>query len=161
MTLHTKRIARLQVRQHALAGSAVTEMLQEHLDEMNELSSPESVHALDEDEWRSSEMTFWSAWEDNELLGCGALKELDPTSGEIKSMRTATAHRGRGVASEILKHMIKEAKLRGYDRLQLETGSMPEFEPARALYLGHGFEFRGPFAAYTEDPNSVFMTKVL
>ncbi len=76
-------------------------------------------------------------------------------------MRTAQAQRGKGVASEILKHIIKEANRRGYDRLHLETGSTPEFEPSRALYLRHGFESRGPFAEYIEDPWSVFMTKAL
>lgn len=91
----------------------------------------------------------------------GALKELDSRSGEVKSMRTAKAHRRRGVATKILEHIIKEARQRGYNCLNLETGSFPEFAPARALYIQHGFEYRGPFGEYIDDPNSVFMTKKL
>ncbi|MEH2177641.1 GNAT family N-acetyltransferase [Nostoc sp.] len=106
-------------------------------------------------------MTFWTAWERLKLLGCGALKELDSRSGEIKSMRTAKAHRRRGVASKILEHIIKEAERRAYHRLYLETGAIPEFAPARALYARYGFEYRGPFADYIDDPNSVFMTLAL
>ena len=93
--------------------------------------------------------------------GCVALKELDSRSGEVKSTRTAKAHRRKGVASKILKHIIKEAERRGYDRLNLETGVIPEFAPARALYIRYGFESRGPFADYIDDLNSVFMTKKL
>ena len=98
-------------------------------------------------------------WEEDDLLGCGALKELDSKHGEIKSMRTALAHRGKGVASRVLEHVLQEARRRGYESLYLETGAMPEFAPARALYLRYGFEVCGPFADYADDPNSVFMTK--
>ena len=94
-------------------------------------------------------------------MGCGALKELDLNTGEIKSMRTAQTHRRKGVASRILEHIIIEAKRRDYDYLNLETGSFAEFAPARALYLRYGFEYTSPFADYINDPNSVFMTKKL
>lgn len=110
---------------------------------------------------RSPDIIFWTAWEDDELLGCGALKELDSRSGEVKSMRTAKVHRRKGVASKILEHIIAEAEQRSYERLNLETGSFPEFAPARALYTLYGFEYRSPFAEYIDDPNSVFMTKKL
>jgi putative acetyltransferase len=151
----------LQIREDDLTGKKIADLLREHLEHMYEITPPESVHALDLKALRSPNITFWSAWEGDELLGCGALKELDPTSGEIKSMRTAKAHRRRGVASKILEHIIAEAKRRAYDRLNLETGSMAEFAAARALYTQYGFEYRGPFADYTDDPNSVFMTKKL
>lgn len=128
---------------------------------MYEITPPESVHALDLDALRSPNITFWSAWEGDELLGCGALKELDSRTGEIKSMRTASAHRRKGVGSMVLEHIIREAERRAYGYLHLETGSMPEFAPGRALYLRYGFDFRGPFADYKDDPNSVFMTKKL
>lgn len=108
--------------------------------EMNEISPPESVHALDLEALRSPNITFWSVWEGLELIGCGALKELDSKSGEVKSMRTAKTHRGKGVASKILEHIIKEAQRRGYSYLNLETGSFPEFAPARALYIRSGFD---------------------
>ena len=103
-------------------------------------------------------MTFWSVWDGRALLGCGALKEIDPRHGEIKSMRTAGAHRRRGVAKAMLTHIMTEAARRGYERLSLETGSQAAFEPARALYASFGFTRCGPFDGYQEDPNSVFMT---
>lgn len=151
----------MDIREDDLTGKEIADFLQEHLDDMYEITPPESVHALDLEALRSPNITFWTAWEGNELLGCGALKELDSTTGEVKSMRTAKAHRGRGVASKILEHIIKEAKRRGYNCLNLETGVFPEFAPARALYTRYGFEYRGPFADYIDDPNSVFMTKQL
>jgi len=151
----------LQIREDDLTGVEIVCLLREHLKDMYELSPPESVHALDLGALRSPDITVWSAWEGDELLGCGALKELDSRSGEIKSMRTAETHRGRGVASRILEQIMREARRRAYDRLNLETGPAPEFAPALALYMRYGFEYRGPFAEYFEDPNSVFMTKEL
>ena len=107
---------------------------------------------------RQPDITFWSVWEHDELLGCGALKELASQHGEIKSMRTASTHLRRGVAKHILQHSLEEARRRGYRRLGLETGSQTAFEPARKLYLSFGFQICAPFADYVEDPNSVFMT---
>ena len=144
-----------------LKGSEIYELLQEHLDSMRRLSPPESVHALDIEGLRKPEITFWTVWENGELLGCGALKELDAQHAEIKSMRTASLHLRKGVAKNLLNHMLEEAKRRGYSRLSLETGSMEAFEPARKLYANFGFTYCGPFADYVEDPYSVFMTKEL
>ncbi|MBV6621433.1 MAG: GNAT family N-acetyltransferase [Rivularia sp. (in: Bacteria)] len=151
----------MQIIEDNLTGTKITELLREHLQNMNEITPPESVHALDLEALRASDITFWTAWEDSELLGCGALKELDSKTGEIKSMRTATTHRRKGVASKILDRIIEEAQKRGYDYLNLETGSFREFAPARNLYEKYGFKYRSPFAEYIEDPNSVFMTKKL
>ncbi len=151
----------LHIREDDLAGMAIASFLQDHLDEMHEVTPPESVHALDLEALRVPEITFWSAWIGDELVSSGALKELDSDTGEIKSMRTAKTHRGKGVGSTMLEHIIREAERRAYSRLYLETGAMPEFAPARALYSRYGFEFRGPFADYIDDPNSVFMTKKL
>jgi putative acetyltransferase len=128
---------------------------------MRRHSPPESVHALPIEGLRKPEITFWTAWEYGELLGCGALRELDAQHGEIKSMRTAARHVRKGVAQAILRYIIGEAGRRGYRRLSLETGSMQAFEPARQLYARTGFIFCDPFADYVEDPNSVFMTKEL
>jgi putative acetyltransferase len=128
---------------------------------MKEVTPPESVHALDVAELCSPETTFWTAWYGTELLGCGALVELDPRHGEIKSMRTARGHLRRGVASGMLRHFIEEAERRAYTRLSLETGSMDAFAPARALYVSFGFTICGPFASYSPDPNTVFMTRTL
>ena len=128
---------------------------------MYEISPPESVHALDLAALRKPEITFWTAWRDGELLGCGALKALDATHGEIKSMRTASAHRRTGVGRAVLEHIFAEARARSYARLSLETGSMEAFAPARRLYESFGFAYCPPFGDYTEDPNSVFMTRAL
>jgi len=122
-------------------------------------SPPESRHALNIDGLRKPEITFWTAWEDDELLGCGALKELDALHGEIKSMKTASHHLRKGVSKAILYHIISEARSRGYERLSLETGSMAAFIPARKLYESFGFQYCNPFSDYNEDKNSVFMTK--
>lgn len=151
----------MQIHEDDLTGKEIACLLREHLEDMHETTPPESIHALDLEALRSPNITFWSAWEGDELLGCGALKELDSRSGEIKSMRTANAHRGRGVASKILEHIINEAKGRAYECLNLETGAMAEFDRARALYIRYGFTYRGPFAEYTDDPNSVYLTKKL
>jgi putative acetyltransferase len=133
-------------------------LLEEHLQSMYALSPPESVHALDLDKLRRPGITFWTVWDESVLLGCGALKELDPTHGEIKSMRTPTALRRRGAARAVLAHIVEVAKARGYARLSLETGSQAAFEPAQRLYRSFGFGYCGPFGDYVDDPNSVFMS---
>ena len=125
---------------------------------MHELSPPESVHALDVSKLKVPEITFWTVREASMLLGCGALKELDSEHGEIKSMRTAVAFRGRGAGRAVLAHMITEARKRGYRRLSLETGSQEAFIPARRLYESFGFSYCEAFEEYQADPNSVFMT---
>jgi putative acetyltransferase len=151
----------MDIRPDDLAGAEIRALLAEHLRNMHELSPPQSVHALDVAALREPEVTFWSAWSNAELLGCGALKELTSGHGEIKSMRTAVAHRRKGVARSVLMHIIAEARARSYARLSLETGSMAAFEPARCLYQSFGFEYCPPFASYVDDPNSVFMTQTL
>ena len=144
-----------------LKGSEINELLQEHLRSMRLHSPPESVHALDIEALREPEITFWTVWEGGELIGCGALKELNSRHAEIKSMRTSSLHLRKGVAKNLLNHMLEEAKRRGYSRLSLETGSMEAFEPARRLYASFGFTYCEPFADYVEDPYSVFMTREL
>lgn len=141
-----------------LSGPEVQALILEHLKGMSEISPPESMHALNIDGLKSPKVTFWSAWDQGQLAGCGAMKELDSGHGEIKSMRTASAHLRKGVAKQLLEHIIGEAKQRGYQRLSLETGSMEAFEPARRLYEKSGFEYCLPFADYAEDPLSSFMT---
>ncbi|MFE0501066.1 GNAT family N-acetyltransferase [Lysobacter soli] len=151
----------MEIRNGGLDHPAVASLLQEHLQSMAQLSPPESIHALDLDALRKPQITFWSAWQDDELMGCGALKQLDAAHGEIKSMRTASRHRRKGVAAAMLEHILDEAQRRAYTQLSLETGSMQGFEPARALYARYGFQSCGPFADYTDDPNSVFMTRAV
>ena len=145
-----------------LSGPEIQSLLAEHLRFMYEISPPESVHALDLDELKQPEITFWSAWDDDgDLMGCGALKVLGSAEGEIKSMNTASRHRRKGVARQLLEHIITVARIRGYKRLYLETGSEPEFAPARQLYASLGFSICPPFADYTDDPLSTYMTLTL
>lgn len=151
----------MNIRIDDLTNSKVQQLLREHLGSMAQHSPPESVHALDLDGLRNPVVTFWCAWDSDELLGCGALKELTGQHGEIKSMRTSKAHLRKGVAGKILQHIIDVAVRRGYQRISLETGTAAAFEPARALYSNFGFLYCGRFADYGEDPYSVFMTREL
>lgn len=144
-----------------LSRPAVRELLAQHLAEMHATSPPESVHALDVTGLSNPHVTVWTLWEGDEVLGCAALAELTPSHGEIKSMRTSRAARGRGVATRLLDTVIDEARRRGYRQLSLETGTQPFFEPAHRLYERHGFEPCGPFADYRPDPNSRYYTLVL
>lgn len=144
-----------------LTGPEIEAFLNGHLSEMRALSPPGSTHALELNSLRRPGVTFWSAREDDAVLGCGAIKEIDLEHAEIKSMRTDPCHKNRGIASLLLTHIISESKLMGYTRLSLETGSADFFEPARKLYLKHGFAYCDPFAEYRKDPSSVFMTRQL
>jgi putative acetyltransferase len=147
----------MHIRRDDLRGGEIAALLRLHLEDAARHSPPESVHALDLERLRAPEITFWTAWDGADLLGCGALKELDPRHGEIKSMHTAARHRRRGVAGGMLRHIIGEADRRRYARLSLETGSMAAFAPARALYDRFGFVACAPFGDYVLDPYSVFM----
>jgi putative acetyltransferase len=136
----------------------VRELLEEHLRDMRMHSPPESVHALDVRKLQQPEITFWTVRDGALLLGCGALKQLGPAHGEIKSMRTPTALRRQGAGRAMLAHIISIARERGYERLSLETGSMDAFLPAQRLYQRYGFTYCEPFGDYWPDPNSLFMT---
>ncbi len=151
----------MQIRVDDLTGPEIAELLNEHLRDMYATSPPESVHALDLEKLRKPDITFWSVWDSNELVGCGAIKELDSTHAEIKSMRSSNRCRGKGVGKKMLEHILDVASQRKYQRLSLETGSQDFFIPARKLYERYGFECCGPFADYKEDPYSVFMTRML
>lgn len=141
-----------------LSGPEIRALLEEHLRSMHALSPPESVHALDLAKLRRPDVSFWTAWDGGVLVGCGALKELDRSHGEIKSMRTPEALRRRGAGRAILAHIVDVARSRAYDRLSLETGSAAAFAAAHRLYESFGFRRCGPFGDYVLDPNSVFMT---
>lgn len=151
----------MRICEDDLLGSDVAELLREHLRSMATHSPPESDHALNLEALRAPDITFWTVRDGTDLLGCGALKELDSRHGEIKSMRTVQKHLRKGVGTRMLEHIITEAKRRSYSRLSLETGSMEGYAAARALYLRFGFEFCAPFGDYREDPYSMFMTRVL
>jgi putative acetyltransferase len=147
----------MRIERDDLSRPAVHALLQEHLDNMHALSPPEQVFALDLARLRVPEISFWTAWDGDTLLGCAALKELSPAHGEIKSMRTPARWRGRGAAKALLAHIVQTATERQYARLSLETGTHPDFGAAHALYRRFGFVDAGPFADYKEDPHSVFM----
>ncbi len=149
------------IREDDLRGTEIAALLHEHVTNMHQISPRESVHALDLEALKAPEITFWSVWQGEELLGCGALKELDPKHGEIKSMRTASRHRRKGVAAAVVTYLLTEAARRGYQRLSLETGATEHFAPARALYARFGFEPCGPFDGYAAHPHSAFMTRRL
>jgi putative acetyltransferase len=144
-----------------LTGPEIAALLEAHTAELRAISPPESKHALDLDGLRRPGTTMWSIWDGEVLVGCCALKDLGVGHAELKSMRIARPHTGRGIASTLLRHVIGEARARGYRRISLETGSMPFFEPAWRLYRKHGFTECGPFGSYRPDPNSVFMTMAL
>jgi len=139
----------------------VTALLLEHLDDMRATSPPESIHALDVEALAVPGITFVSARDGDELLGCGALKELSSDHGEVKSMRTTAAARGRGVAASVLGWLLAEARARGLSRVSLETGTEDYFAAAHRLYLRHGFVDCEPFGDYALDPHSRYMTIVL
>ena len=151
----------VEIRVDNLQGDAIKALLQLHLDAMHQHSPPESVHALDVESLRHPSITFWTAWAHGELLGCGALKRLNPDHGELKSMRTADGHQRKGVARALLRHIESAARAEGMERLSLETGSTAPFAAALRLYASEGFVTCGPFADYALDPFSVYMTKLL
>ncbi|MCM3439746.1 GNAT family N-acetyltransferase [Metabacillus halosaccharovorans] len=151
----------MEIKKDDLTGVKVAELIREHLHGMTLNSPPESIHALNIEKLRQPNITFWTAWDGSELAGMGALKELDSSHGEIKSMRTSSSYLRKGVARKLLQHILDEAKNRGYTQLSLETGSMAAFEPARKLYADFGFKDCEPFSDYKEDPNSIYMTKKL
>jgi len=136
----------------------VVDLLQTHVTSARAQTAPGSAHALDLAGLKSSEISVWTIWEGETLAGVGALKRLSDDHGEVKSMHTAQAMRGRGAGSAMLRHIIAAAKAAGFARLSLETGSWEYFDPARRLYRKHGFVECPPFADYVLDPNSVFMS---
>jgi putative acetyltransferase len=151
----------LRIVDGGLDDPRVVALLRLHVTRARAETAPGSAHALDLSGLRMPEVTFWSVWDGHELVGVGALKRLSAEHGEIKSMHTVEAARGRGVGSALVRHIMAEARAHGMRRLSLETGSWPYFLAARALYARHGFVECGPFGEYREDPNSVFMTVAL
>ena len=151
----------MDIRIDDLQGAAIAALLQVHLDAMHQHSPPESVHALDLDALRHPSITFWTAWDGDALMGCGALKTHSTTHAELKSMRTAAGHERKGVARALLRHMEAAARARGVQRISLETGPHTPFLAAQKLYASEGFVECGPFADYVLDPYSMFMTKAL
>lgn len=151
----------IEIQRDPLTSQDIQDLLNEHLADMYATSPPESVHALDIERLKAPDIVFWSARQGGQLLGCIALKHHTAAMAEIKSMRTARAARGKGVAKALLAHLEQFATAEGVSMLYLETGAEPYFTAARQLYLSHGYQVCGPFADYQPDPLSVFMQKAL
>ena len=158
----------MQIAIDPLDGPEIVALLREHLEEMRRISPPESVHALDMDQLRRPEIRFWTAWlpdatepAPGRLVGTGALKHLSADHVELKSMRAAESLRGLGVGRAILEHILGQAVDLGYQRISLETGTQPFFEPAHQLYLRYGFTDCAPFGSYQLDPHSRYMSRAL
>ena len=152
---------KLDIRVDDLSSEESQSLVREHVTGMLANTPVESVHALPLDKLRQPSITFWTAWLNSELCGCGALQIIDQHHGEVKSMRTRAKFLRQGVAQAILLHIIHEAKARGIKRLSLETGSSDAFSAARVMYFKNGFEICAPFADYKQDPLSLFMRKLL
>ncbi|MCK1804253.1 GNAT family N-acetyltransferase [Brevibacterium sp. R8603A2] len=150
----------LTIERADFADQSVTAFLKDHLLDMEPTAPEESRHALDLAALQRPGVRLWVAYENREVVGTVALAELDENHEELKSMRTAPHHRGKGIASQLLEFSLQDARSRGVSRVSLETGSMEFFAAARALYRRSGFIESGPFGSYEEDPNSVFMTMV-
>lgn len=151
----------IDVRIDDLSSPEVHALVAEHLAGMSVNSPPGSVYALAIEGLKRPDITFWSAWQGAELCGCGALRELDAKSGEVKSMRTRGAYLRRGVGQAVLDCIVQTALARGYRTLHLETGTGPAFEAAHALYLRNGFVWSKPFGDYEASDFNVFMCKSL
>ena len=140
-----------------LGDAEVRALLQLHLDEMHQWSPPESVHAMPAERLAHPDVTFFAAWDGDVLAAVGAIKELDRNRGELKSMRASPAYRGKGAGKALLHHLFDVARERGYRWIGLETGTPEAFQPARQLYLSHGFAQCEPFGDYVADDFSVCM----
>ena len=147
----------MDIRPDDLSSPMTQALVRLHLTEMHATSPPGHAFALDLSGLRGPDVTLWSAWAGDEILGMGALKRLDARSGEVKSMRTHPEHLRRGVAAALLEYIILEARRRGYARLSLETGSGPAFEPALALYRRRGFVDGEAFGDYTRSDFNQFL----
>lgn len=154
-------MAQYRIIEDDLTGKEIAALLRLHLGEMHQWSPPESVHAMPIERLRQPDVTFYSAWDGADLAACGAIKQLSPDHGELKSMRAHPDYRGKGAGKAILLHLLDEAAKRRYRRVSLETGRPEPFLPARRLYESHGFTECPPFADYCEDDFSICMTKTL
>jgi len=148
----------IRIIQGDFSDPRVLDLLHTHLTSARAQTAPGSAHALDITGLQSPDISFWTIWDDETLLGFGALKRLSADHGEVKSMHIAQSRRRKGAGSTMLRHIIETAKARGMSRVSLETGAWDYFRPARELYKSHGFVECAPFGEYVLDPNSIFMT---
>jgi putative acetyltransferase len=149
----------MKIVEGGLEHDQVLAMLRFHFDTNIAVTPPGSAHVFDVSRLKAPDVFFWSAWLGEMLMGVGAMKLIGNNNGEIKSMHTLKTERRSGVGGAMLRHIIDEARMKGVNRLYLETGSFDFFAPARALYAKHGFIECGPYDGYKADPNSTFMVK--
>jgi putative acetyltransferase len=148
----------MQIIDGDLSDPRVVDLVHAHLSRARAETADGSAHALDLGGLQAADISFWTIWESDVLLGCGALKRLSGEHGEVKSMFTAPSLRRQGAGSAMLRHIIATARARAMSRLSLETGSWDYFRSAHAFYRSHGFVACEPFADYAPDPNSLFMS---
>ena len=148
----------MRIIEDDLSGEAIRALLAYHFEQMHVNSPPGMAYVLDIDGLKAPGVSFWSIWDGDDLLGCGALKELSGDHGEIKSMHTIEARRGTGIAGRVLDFILAEARRRGYGRLSLETGGSDAVKAARRLYASAGFTECEPIPGYGPDHHSFFMT---
>jgi putative acetyltransferase len=151
----------IKIIEGGLDDQRVIAMLKFHFDTNISVTPPGSAHVFDVSRLKAPDISFWTAWDGDMLMGTGALKRMDKVNGEVKSMHTLVTSRRSGVGQAMLLHIMDAAKAMGLKQLWLETGSFDFFAPARALYAKHGFVECSPFEGYKLDPNSTFMTKVI
>jgi len=151
----------MEIKIDNVDNAAVKQLLQMHHEDMLKHSPIESVHALDLSAFKKTNITFYTAWINNELAGCAALKVLDDKHIELKSMKTSNMFLRKGVAAKLLTHLLAIAKNQHYEKISLETGTADVFIPAQNLYKRFDFTLCGPFSGYQEDPYSMFFTKSL
>lgn len=148
----------MEITDGGLDDARVQALLSHHFHSARAETAPGSAHALDLSGLKSTDIHFWTAWDEDRVIAIGALKRLSESHAEVKSMHTEQLHRKKGVGSAMLRHIIAKARQMGLSRLSLETGSWPYFNAAREFYRRHGFVECPPFGTYVSDPNSVFMT---
>jgi putative acetyltransferase len=151
----------MHIRQDDPTAPHVADLLRLHLGELHSQTPLEHAFALDASGLSAPEITFWTVWDGDTFVGFGALRQLEPGHGEVKSMRTVPGQLRRGVARAMLAHVVETARARGYTRLSLETGTGASFLPAIALYEAFGFEACGPFADYAASPHNCFFTRTV
>ena len=147
-----------EIKLDDLSGEAVKKLLQIHLENAAKHSPEEAIFALDLDALKLPEISFWTVWENDQILACGALKQLNKNHAEIKSMHTLEKSRGKGVASKLLSHILKQAQLKDISQISLETGTAIAYSSAHRLYKKFGFSECQPFDDYEESPHSLYMT---
>jgi putative acetyltransferase len=151
----------MELREGGLDDPRVIDLIAHHLAEARGSTPQDNAHALGAEALRHPDISFWTAWDGETLLGFGALRQLSPEHGEIKSMRTAPDHLRRGVARAILAHLVALARTRGHTRVSLETGTAPMFDAANRMYEAAGFIDGPAFGGYPESPHNRFMTMAL